>query len=124
MHSDMCPNLSKEIQKEIRAEAGGLRYNEGKLPMHLVPPSMITAMAEVMQAGAEKYEERNWEKGMKWSIVYGCLMRHLMKWWQGADIDETDGINHIKKVLGNAAMLVEYLETHPDLDDRPHKEQP
>lgn len=122
MHSDMCPNLSKEIQKEIRAEAGGLRYNEGKLPMHLVPPSMITAMAEVMQAGAEKYEERNWEKGMKWSIVYGCLMRHLMQWWQGADIDETDGINHIKKVLGNAAMLVEYLETHPDLDDRPHKE--
>ena len=102
----------------------GLRYNKGKLPMELVPPSAIKALAEVLKVGADKYELRNWEKGMKWSIGYACAMRHLLAWWEGKDIDSESKLHHLKHALSNIAMLIEYLETYPDLDDRPKRRKP
>ncbi len=55
----------------------GLRFNEGKLRYDLVEPFAHEKMVEVLTLGATKYAERNWEKGMKWSIVIASLKRHL-----------------------------------------------
>lgn len=99
----------------------GLRYNKGKLPIHLVPPSAIKALAEVLDVGQQKYAPRNWEKGFDYSIPYACAMRHLLSWWGGEDIDKESGKHHLKHVLTNIAFLIEFLETHPELDDRPIK---
>jgi hypothetical protein len=101
-------------------ESKGLRFNEGKVPMELVPPSLIFATAKVLQKGAEKYAPRNWEKGMKWTVVSGCLLRHFYKWMSPlhSDFDEETGLNHLWHVACNVAMLIEYENTCKDLDDR------
>jgi len=96
-----------------------LRYNSGKLRMELVPISAIRGLAEVFGKGAEKYAPRNWEKGFKYSVPYACLLRHLTAFWGGEDLDKETGLSHMKHVLANAAMLVEFLETYPEGDDRP-----
>lgn len=103
----------------------GLRYDEGKLQIELVPPEAIIAMAEILTIGAKKYSARNWEKGMKWSKVYAPLFRHLMKWVLGEPYDiETyekygEKHSHMKFVLWNAMALVTYEQRGIGEDDIP-----
>lgn len=110
----------KKVQKSNNKKAD--RFNEGKLPMHLVPPDAIKAMAAVLEVGAKKYALRNWEKGADFSVPYSSLMRHLMLFWEGEDVDSESKLPHLYHVLMNAAMLVRYSEKFPELDDRPNKE--
>lgn len=119
---EIYEEMSEEQDKfgeATKSETGSLRYNKGKLPMHLVPPSAIKALASVLDYGAKKYEERNWERGNDYSVPYASLMRHLLAWWCGEDKDPESGLSHLHHVLMNAAMLVEYEENFPELDDRP-----
>jgi dATP/dGTP diphosphohydrolase len=104
------------------SETPGFKMDKGKPRNDLFPVSAEDAISEVLTYGVNKgYPERNWEDGMKWSRVYAALRRHLNRWWRGETIDPESGFNHIKHVLTNAAFLVEYSETHPELDDRPVK---
>jgi hypothetical protein len=99
-------------------DGGGLRHNEGKIPVQLVPTSAITGIAKVLEAGMLKYPKDNWRRGMAWTTVYASLMRHLLKWMDGEDIDSETKCKHLDHVLCNAAFLAEYSETCPELDDR------
>jgi hypothetical protein len=103
----------------IPADGGGLRYNEGKPPLELIPPEMIWAVAEVLAYGAKKYAPRTFERGMSWSTVYACLFRHLLKWFQGEDRDAESGLSHLDHVLWNAMALVVYERRRIGTDDRP-----
>ena len=111
----------KDAQK---SSTGSLRFNKGKPPVHLVPPSAITAMAKVLGYGAEKYAERNWELGANYSVPYSSMMRHLLAWWDGEENDPESGLPHTYHILMNAAMLVEYEQTlGEEFDDRPDKDR-
>lgn len=100
-----------------------IRKNEGKLRMDLVPTSAIKAMAEVLTKGAEKYDERQWEKGHDWSTPYASLMRHLTAWWEGENKDPESELSHLSHVIMNVAMLIEYEQNYPELDNRPRKDK-
>jgi hypothetical protein len=109
-----------EDRKNVHiSTTGSLRYNKGKLPMELVPPSAIKAMAAVLEVGAKKYSKRNWESGANYSVPYASLMRHLMAFWSGETIDPDSKLPHTYHILMNAAMLVEYEQLDEDFDDRP-----
>lgn len=101
-----------------KVDGGGKRLNDGKVPLDLVPTSMLYAVARVMEYGTQKYEKDNWRRGMKWTVPYSCAMRHLMKWFEGEELDDESGESHLHHVLCNIAMLVEYSKTCPELDDR------
>lgn len=98
----------------------GLRYNTGKIRQDLLPPHAISEVAKVLTKGAEKYADRNWEKGMAWSTVAASLKRHLSDWENGKTIDPDDGCSLISKVATNALFLTEYEKTYPEGDDRRH----
>lgn len=120
------PKNFKLVEDEETATispTGSIRENKGKLPMHLVPPDAIEAMAAVLGKGAEKYDERNWEKNNKLSVPYASLMRHLLKFWEGEDLDPESGLPHTYHILMNAAMLVRYEKVGGELDDRPKGEK-
>lgn len=89
-------------------DGGGLRYDEGKERVDLLPPDAMLELGKVYGAGAAKYDARNWERGMPWSKVLGPLLRHLFKWMAGQRIDEEDGQRHIAKVAWNAIALLTY----------------
>lgn len=111
-----------EKAKEVVESKKAARYNEGKDPMHLVPPDAIRAMAKVLEVGAKKYALRNWELGANYSVPYASLMRHLLAFWDGEDKDSESGLPHLYHVIMNAAFLVRYYEKFPELDDRPKGE--
>lgn len=98
----------------------GLRFNEGKVRHDLVPAYAQEQYARVLTKGAEKYAERNWEQGMKWSKVLASLKRHIAKFEMGEDLDGETGLHHMAHAMCNAAFLVQYSKTCPHFDDRPH----
>lgn len=84
----------------------GLRYNSGKLPLHLVPPEVPAFIAAVLGYGAHKYEERNWERGLTHDQLCASLERHVLAWKidQNARDAETGFLESLM-ILTNAAMI-------------------
>lgn len=98
--------------------SSGVKNDGGKLRFDLLPVRPMEYVAEVFTLGAKTYADRNWEKGLKWSRVYGAALRHLFKWWRGERVDP-DGQHHLASVVWCALALMEYEYTHPEMDDRP-----
>lgn len=85
----------------------------------LIPPRALEALAEHYGKGAEKYEDRNWERGYDWSLSFAALQRHAWSFWGGEDVDTDNGQPHLAAVAFHAFALLTYATTHPELDDRP-----
>lgn len=114
--------MIQELRKEeIKVEHKGLRYNEGKLRYDLFEPYAMEQLAKVFTRGAQKYAERNWEKGMSWTAMLASLERHKEAWKQGEDIDPETGLLHMAQVAWNALSIVSYYKLYPKGDDRQHK---
>jgi len=99
-------------------DGGGLRYNSHKAELHQVPTSLLNGVAKVLMYGAQKYEKGNFRRGMKWTIPYDCLQRHMMRWLDGEELDDESGLPHLYHAAANIAMLIEFANTCPNLDDR------
>ncbi len=97
----------------------GVKYDEGKLPYHLLPPELLEGVAAVLQFGAEKYSARNWELGMDWSRPFGALMRHMWAWWRGEEADPETGFSHLWHAGCCIAFLIAYERRNVGKDDRP-----
>lgn len=87
--------------------------------MDLIPPEVEVALARILGHGAQKYEDRNWERGMDWGRVYAAARRHLNKFWAGIDIDSDSGMPHIDHALCCLAFLSTYYHRRIGLDNRP-----
>jgi hypothetical protein len=99
----------------------------------LVPWSIIRELAEHFGRGARKYEDRNWEKGYKWSLSFAALHRHLEAFWNRDEIDHDEAlyeadeqhtVRHIIAVVWHALVLAFYSKYHRGEDDRPREELP
>lgn len=99
-------------------EETGVKHDADKPRFDLLPPASMTAIAAVYSFGAAKYGDRNWEKGMKWGRVYAAMQRHLNAYWAGQDLDEESALPHLAHAAFGLLALLEYAETHPELDDR------
>ena len=102
----------------------GRKDDTGKLRFDLIPAGPLNKLAEVYTIGARKYADRNWEKGIAWSRIFAAMQRHAWKFWNGERYDQQDGQEHLASVAWCAFALLEYLETHNELDDRPRRKQP
>jgi hypothetical protein len=85
----------------------------------LVPTGPLTELAAHFGIGATKYADRNWERGYDWSLSYAAAMRHLTQFWNGEDMDGEMGSKHVIAAAWHLIALAEFMETHPELDNRP-----
>lgn len=97
----------------------GRKDDQGKLPWHLLPPDALDEVLRVLQGGAARYGERNWERGMSWSRPFSALMRHAWAWWRGQDVDPDTGISHLAHACVNLIFLIAYEKRGVGTDDRP-----
>lgn len=95
------------------------KLDNDKIRYDLVPVYPLQEIAKVFTFGAKKYEDRGWEKGIKWGRVYGALLRHIFSWFTGEDKDPETGLSHLAHAGCNIMFLLEYERTHKELDNRP-----
>lgn len=108
--------------KREQFESGAVRdAAEGKSRPDLQSPYAQDRIGQWLKQGAEKYDERNWEQGMKFSRCIASLERHLVAYKMGK-YDE----DHLAAIAVNAEFIMHYEEmidlgVLPDtLDDMPH----
>ena len=111
------PQESPKLNK-IGPDAPGVKFDEDKPRMDLIPPEALFAAAKILGYGANKYSARNWEKGMDWGRVYAAAQRHMNAWWEGERYDIESGYSHLWHALVNVLMLVAFEERGDGTDDR------
>lgn len=78
--------------------------------------------ADVFTYGKTKYAEWNWAKGMPWSVPIACAARHLLFGVMSGEVnDKESGLSHRGHFLCNIVMLLTFVRTYPEGDDRPSK---
>jgi hypothetical protein len=97
----------------------GRKDDSLKLRMELIPPEILVALGDILTFGAKKYGDRNWEKGMAWSRVFGACMRHLWAWWACERVDDETGRSHLWHAACCIAFLIAYEMRASGIDDRP-----
>lgn len=120
------PSLRRDpVDVRTIASTGAMKDDGAKLERYdLIPEMPERLLAQLYGFGAVKYADRNWEKGFPWSKPYAALRRHLAAFWRGEELDDGpggSGLPHLVAVIWNAMALLEFTETHPELDDRPRK---
>lgn len=118
--NEACETITKgdampSGQKQL---TGGIKHDESKRRLDLVPSSLTNAVARILEFGAKKYGDNNWKKGLVWSRVYAALQRHLTDFWDGNDLDSESALPHLYHAACNVAFLIEFYEKRKDLDDR------
>ena len=97
----------------------GKHFDEGKLRVDLIPPEALEALAEVLSYGSKKYGDKNWEKGIHYTRLYGSILRHLISWAKGEDIDDESKLPHIYHAFCDIMFLVTYTKRNmKEYDDR------
>jgi hypothetical protein len=103
------------IQKQFGT---ALKFDENKLPLHLLSTEAMNQTAAVLAFGAEKYAAHNWRKGFTWSRPLAAAMRHITAFNAGEDKDPESGLSHLAHAACCIMFLLEFEKTHKELDDR------
>lgn len=97
----------------------GKKFDQDKLPWHLMPPDAVEQIVAVLEFGARKYGDRNWEQGMAWSRPFSALMRHMWAWWRGENTDPETGLSHLAHAGCCILFLLAYEKRSVGVDNRP-----
>lgn len=124
-----CPDCSQQhpismgcATTEVRVvdpETGGEKGSK-LARFDLLPYDALWEVAEQFGRGAEKYADRNWERGYDWGLSHAALHRHLAQFWQhGEAIDHETGGLHLAAVAWHALALLAFQLREAGTDTRP-----
>lgn len=112
--------LKEQFTKSLgKLESGtALKFDQDKLPLHLLSTEALNQTAAVLKFGAQKYAEHNWRKGFAWSRPLAAALRHIHAFNNGEDKDPESGLSHLAHAACCIMFLLEFEKTHQHLDDR------
>jgi hypothetical protein len=85
---------------------GAVRDSATNKPrIDLISPLALQRLGEWLRMGAQRYAERNWEKGIPVSRCIASLYRHLVAYHAG-DRQE----DHLAAIMCNASFIIHYEE--------------
>jgi hypothetical protein len=91
-----------------------------KAPISTLSCAVLFEMGLGMLEGARKYGRHNYRAmGVNASVYYDATIGHLMDWFEGEDIDEDSGLNHVTKALTSLITLRDSMLMGNWVDDRP-----
>lgn len=99
--------------------ATGLKLDDDKPDLTLLPYEMQAAAARAFGYGAKKYKPFNWTGGMPVRRCLAAVLRHINEYLEGADVDTGgSGLHPIDHALAMLGMVPWMIKNRPDLDDR------
>lgn len=107
--------MIKDSGDRTQFETGAVRdMHEGKGRCDLLPPLALLRVAKHFEAGAVKYGDRNWEKGIPMHSFLDSGIRHLLKYMAGQDDED-----HLCAAAWNILCALETEEKRPEMQDIP-----
>lgn len=99
-------------------DLGGVKFDQGKAPLSMLPRVALEQEAKVMEFGAKKYGKFNYRKGMKWSRLIDAALRHVYAYADGEDNDPETKLSHLAHARCCLGFLLEYADDNLGEDDR------
>lgn len=91
-----------------------------KVPMSVLPTRVLMEVGLAMLEGALKYGRHNYRiAGVRGSVYYDAVMRHMNAWWEGEDTDPDSQLSHITKAISTLCVLRDSMLQGNFVDDRP-----
>ena len=91
-----------------------------KAPLHSVPCGPLYEVGLAMMEGGRKYGTHNYRAvGVRASVYYDAIMRHVMNWWEGQDIDPDSGLHPLIKAAASIVVMRDGMLMDNYVDDRP-----
>jgi len=82
-------------------------FGATKLPVHTFPATAIAAGCVGMLNGVLKYGRSDYlVHGVKVSVYYDAIMRHMLAYWAGEDCD-AEGVPHLASALSDIAIIID-----------------
>jgi hypothetical protein len=105
---------------EVRATDPATGGQKGRKLAELgaIDPTALLRVAEVAGFGGRKYERGNYLKGYAWSWSFDALMRHLLAFWSGENVDPESGLPHMAHASWHTLALLAFTEHGLGTDDR------
>lgn len=96
-------------------DSGAVRdISAGKGRCDLLPMCVLLRLSRHYEAGAQKYAERNWERGIPTHSFADSALRHLFKYMDGWDDED-----HLIAAIWNLCGLAWTEEKLPHMQDIP-----
>ena len=91
-----------------------------KASLCCVPTGPLFEVGAAMLDGSAKYGRHNWRAiGVRASVYYEAALRHLMRYWEGEDIDPDSGVHHLAHVSACCLIARDAAMCGMMEDDRP-----
>lgn len=121
--SDEDGNLLFEsyINSETQAQTTGVKHDQGKPDLSLLPYEFLEEVARAMMYGEKKYGRFNYQGGMEWHRPAAACLRHVTKWLAGEDLDSESGVSHLGHAGACILMLIVYVKRNLGKDSREKK---
>lgn len=96
----------------------GLKNDQSKPPLDLIPEELLIELARVLEFGAKKYKKWNWCEGFEYSRPTAAALRHIAAWNAGRDNDEETGISHLAHAIASLMFNLVNHQRGVGVDDR------
>lgn len=114
-HSQLC-KLQKLPSNPKQLEG------DKKVKVQYIPPMAIIALGEALGEGGVKYGPFNWRDMPVEALTYvGGMLRHILAYVDGENIDPESGKHHLAGVMANAAIVIDAESCGSLIDNRPKK---
>lgn len=115
--------LGQELLKKLKElpqdnHQGGIKYDQDKVPLDLIPYEALEEIGKVLAHGMKKYKRANWAGGINYSRLIAAALRHLNQFNAGQDTDNESGLSHVSHAATNLVFLIWMIQHRSDLDDR------
>jgi diadenosine tetraphosphatase ApaH/serine/threonine PP2A family protein phosphatase len=110
-----------DMSKWNKSETGAMREAIGVPYFRQLPLEALAAGAAALEYGAQKYDNRNWEKGLPYQQMIDSLKRHIADFERGRDYDDAEGgsgLPHVALIMSSALILSASVIRGIGQDDR------
>jgi len=91
-----------------------------KLPLSVVPWTLMVCATAGHLEGAIKYGRFNWRiAGVRASIYLDALKRHVAKWENGQERDKKSQVHHLDNAIACLSIMRDAMLYDKFIDDRP-----
>ena len=109
-------DYEKRINANMVTHNVGLKYDENKPDLTLIPRIALEQEAFAMMFGARKYGRDNYKLGMSKKRLLAAAMRHIVAYTDGETNDQESGVDHLGHARACLGMIMELIRIKKDME--------
>lgn len=113
----MTKNKKKKNKRKLPTKIG-LKFDDNKTRVDLIPWEALDEIGKVLKFGASKYGESNWKNGIKTNRLLGAAIRHIYQFKDVEDLDQESQTLHIANACANLMFAIWMIKNKPEFDNR------